>query len=264
MLKPKTLLTELVKLTYAGAFATINGQKVNKWSLPFHISLANNLDVIYKRIENRKCAMIVIDGQKGYGKTTLAVQTAEHVQRGKLDYSCQYSMGTKDFLEKSLICQQKGYHVIIFDEVDYKRRGSMTKLNTTLSQFFDESRSLELLVILCTPGFWRIDGSLWEDGSVRMLLHVYARTNTCNKFKGYSSVKAGIMLNYIARFKNRLPLKIMVFQKSNVYSNFQGECYNLSPEREEELKQISDAKKLENAKKTSRTINKLKDEESGD
>ena len=88
-----------------------------------------------------------------------------------------------------------------------------------------------------------LDNSIFDKGSVRLLLHCEDRTQNQGCFKAYSPYEIAVLRNNMLKttFKN--------FVYSNVKPAFRGNFLNLSPERSKELDSISTKGKIDIIKK---------------
>jgi hypothetical protein len=217
----------------------------------FDVALASNIRDVYDRVKNQhKGGAIVIDGGIGEGKTTLAVQIADYINKldGKppiiIDKKTgfQIAMGGQQFIEKLQVTYKEGYPVIIYDEGgDFSRRGSLTQFNQTLNRIFETYRAFKIIVIICLPNFKNLDGSLLEKNIPRFMLHCQERNINRGSFKGYSLYR----MFYIAHYMKKIVVSSFAYQI--VGANFNGDFLNLEPEREKALDNLSTNSKLNEA-----------------
>ena len=146
---------------------------------PFSESLFT--DVIKPCIKNlkRHPSILVIDGTAGTGKTTLAVQLVDAINKQEMDLENgdQLAFGGKDLIAKAEKVSEAGLKVIIFDEADIDKRGALSRFNLNLIGFFREYRSLSILIILIIQNVSWLDNRLFEMGVVDGLIHLYSPTD---------------------------------------------------------------------------------------
>jgi hypothetical protein len=207
--------------------------------LPFGKKLGENLKDQVERVAGNKASMIVIDGQVGEGKTTLAVQCADFIQGSPIDLKIQLAMGGGDFTSKMKICYAAKKIVIIYDEAgDFNKRGSLTKFNAMLNRIFETFRTFKIIVILCLPSLNVLDNTLFDKGIVRLVIHCYDRDNYYGRYKGFSLYRAF----YIREFMKKNVVKPQAYIRTG--ANFYGCFLDLPPERSRELDKISTEGKL--------------------
>lgn len=212
--------------------------------LPFSTILKENLDDIYKlRLKKKFPTIILIDGSKGKGKTTLAVHIADYLNqlagKGLIDLNVQIGMGATEFQQKLSLCYGKGLPVIIYDEAgDFSRRGSMTKLNKILNSIFDTFRTFNIIPILCLPNMKRLDSAIFEDDTCQLLIHIRNRNDTDTNLFAYDIDR----IHYLLSKMNSLIVPTNAY--SVVSPNFHAHSKNLIPYWAKELEKISTKGKL--------------------
>jgi len=209
--------------------------------LPFGTKLAENVDDIMDRVDKKKASMIILDGELGEGKTTLATLIARKIEGDdptidkmqRFDFRAQIGMGGDDFLKKADWCSDNKKRAIIYDEAgDFSKRGALTKFNQRLITFFDTYRAFKIIPILCLPTFWRLDNMLFEQGVARMLVHCHHRVTTGN----YSAFDMDNM-DYMRYNLTKLRVKAKVY--NTVRANFRGHFLNLPPKLADMLDMLS-------------------------
>lgn len=208
--------------------------------MALHPTLINNLELLKKRIyDKKKASLIIIDGFQGEGKTTLAVQVADYLEGKEINLETpeQLAVGGKDFQDKFNICIEKGYKVIIYDEAgDFDKYSTYTEFNKTLAQFFRMFRTYKILVIMVLPNFNDLDGRLFKNGVPRLLLHCQNKGRSYGNFKAYGLWRIEHLRMKLKLFSNKiLPQEIY----KHVRPNFMGRFYDLEKDRSLKLDKIS-------------------------
>ena len=227
--------------------------------LPFSEILSINLDDLLERIDNKKASCIILDGLMGEGKTTLAVEIAEYIEKVRqrkidvvrtdgeyfyssqsLDLSKQLSMGGEEFQEKLQLCVDSKLHVIIYDEAgDFSKRGAITQFNQRLNRIFQTFRAFKILVIINLPLFNILDNDLFLQGIPRLLLNCNDRNKRQGNFRGYGLEEMYYLKHYMK--SEVVPIKAY----SKVTPNFRGHFLNLPSKYSRELEAISTKSKKE-------------------
>jgi hypothetical protein len=230
--------------------------------LPFTKKLSENLDDMKERISLNKAALMVIDGQVGEGKTTLAIHCGDYLNgayectnpKAKLenrvwtlseddkllDLKDQIALGGGDFTKKLKLCYGRKLGVLIYDEAgDFNKRGSLTKFNAMINRVFETFRTFNIIVILCLPSLKSLDNTLYDKGILRLTLHCQDRTQKYGHFKGYSLYRS----NYLQARMDKIVVKQQAY--GMVRPNFYGEFLDLPPERAKELDKITTQGKTE-------------------
>ena len=216
--------------------------------LPFSEVLEKNIDTLVERIDNNKASLLIIDGQIGEGKTTLAVHVADYINKKKglkpIDLTKkgnkQLAMGGVDFQKKLRQCYKHNLPALIYDEAgDFSKRGALTQLNAMLNRTFDTFRAFKILIIICLPNFDALDNSLLEKGIPRLLINCRDRTKNYGGFAGYSLY----LMYYLKLRMKKETVKPKAYQK--VYCNFRGHFLDLEPKRSKQLDKLSTDNKLE-------------------
>jgi hypothetical protein len=219
-------------------------QKPYKYNhgLSFSTKLAENLDNLKDRTQNKKKAsLIIIDGGVGEGKTTLAVQIAEYLQEGQIDFTKQIGMGGQQFVDRVTVCFSEKLPVVIYDEAgDFNKRGALTKLNAMLNRVFETYRAFKIVVIVCLPNFNVLDNQLFENKIPRLLLHNRGRTDRQGNFRAYGLYR----MMYIKHHMKNQKIAVKEVAYDMVQPNFVGHFLDLVPERSKALDKLSTAGKL--------------------
>lgn len=224
------------------------------YNLPFSQILADNIDALMNRIANRKASLIVIDGLMGEGKTTLAVEIMQYMERKNksltkyvpffeplvVSLENQIGMGGVQFQEKLQICHSLGLVVVTYDESgDFSKRGSITQFNQNLNRVFQTFRAYKILVILCLPSFNLLDNDLFLQGVPRLLINCHTRTMKQGEFRGYD-LEA---MFYLKKYMREIAVPLQAYSK--VTPNFRGHFLNLPYNLSEELDKVSTKAKTE-------------------
>lgn len=222
--------------------------------LPFSKKYAENLDDQKDRIKKNKASLIVVDGQVGEGKTTLAIHTGDYLsgaytKKGEkyvldrekfIDLTGQLALGGGDFTKKLKLCYAKKQVVLVYDEAgDFNKRGSLTKFNAMINRVFETFRTFNIIVVLCLPSLKSLDNSLFDKGILRLTIHCHDRDMLSGHFKGYSLYRS----NYIQARMDKIVVKQQAY--GMVRANFHGHFLDLEPERAAELDKITTKGKLD-------------------
>lgn len=212
--------------------------------LPFTDPLADNLIKQLKRVDNKRASCIIIDGAVGTGKTTLAVECVDLInkinKKGltnlEIKHHPQLSLGGKEFTGCFRETYRLGYSVVVYDEAgDFNRRGAIRSFNQMINRLFETYRGFKIMVIICLPTFHILDNQLFTNQIPRMLIHIKNRNNKYGSFKAYSL--SG--MNWIRYWYDKLPKGSAHKCYSMVQPNFYGKFLNLTKEREAALDRLS-------------------------
>lgn len=222
---------------------------VYKHGLPFSEKLGENIDDGISRVKRRLATCLIIDGGIGQGKTTLAVEVANYINRDAgldsiaLDpkYHPQLAMGGKQFASQMRECFIKGLPCIIYDEAgDYSKRGAMTQFNAFLNRIFETYRAFKIIVIIVLPNMYVLDNALFDNQIPRFLLHCHSRSTKSGSFSGYSLYNIFKLRYLMAKTTNKAyPYNLVDFQ------NFVGHFLDLDPEISNALDKLTVASKLD-------------------
>lgn len=207
---------------------------------PFQKPLEVRLAQWNDRVRNqKKAALIIIDGGVGEGKTTLAVHCADEINGGPIDFEKQLAMGGIDFAKKLKICFEENLPILIYDEAgDFNSRGALTKFNAMLNRIFETYRTFKVTIILCLPNFGVLDRTLLDKGVVRALIHCYQRSTQQGNYKVYSLWR----IYYLKEKMKKLIVKIAAYNFTT--PNFYGHFLDLPPERSKVLDKFSSDSKV--------------------
>ena len=205
-------------------------------------------EIILPLIEDlkRRPSMLIIDGAPGTGKTTLGVHIVDLINGFPMDLvdNKQLAMGGPDLMIKAEDCRKAKLKVILYDEADLDKRGSLTRFNSNLMGFFREYRSMEILIILIIQNVSWLDSRIFDVGLVEGLVHLYDPQDGYTRYSVYDLENLSYLLFNMVR---------MGMQKRKAYSIThgykRGQFLNLPPERAAQLEKISNSQKRESRKK---------------
>lgn len=215
-----------------------------KNGLPFDSSLATLLDGQISRIDYKRASLIIIDGPVGTGKTTLAVELVDYINKKsglpemnlKKREHPQIALGGADFAGCFRQCDKLKLPVVIYDEAgDFSRRGAITQFNMIINRFFETYRGFRIIVIICLPNFNVLDNQVFDNQIPRALIHLEERRSGYVDYKVYSLSQ----MNWIRYWYDKLPKGARHKCFMNVIPNFRGHFKNLPPAREKELDLLS-------------------------
>lgn len=208
--------------------------------------IQKELDLLYERLLIRKPVMIIIDGNSGDGKTTLAIEIADYYNKkiGKPPVNfngSQYAKGGKDFTKKIRQCHDEGFCCSIYDEGgDLNRKTTLSKFNRTMDMVFNQSRVYDQIVILITQSVGYLENDLFTKGIIRILFNCHGRKDKIkSNFRKYEIDR----INYLRQAIKKEVTPTKAYQK--ISPNTHGIFYNISQKRDEELHQIGFKKKDE-------------------
>lgn len=212
--------------------------------LPFGDPLKKAIDQQTERINDRRASLIVIDGAVGTGKTTLAVQIMDYINKinGKEPVSLaikdhpQLALGGKEFTGNFRACHKLGLPVITYDEAgDFSRRGAITGFNMMINRLFETYRGFKIIVIVCLPSVNVLDSQIFTNQIPRLLLHIPSRNNHQAEIYAYSLSQ----MNWIRDKFDSLPKGAKHKCYNYVITNFKTHALNLEPGREKKLDKLS-------------------------
>jgi len=205
--------------------------------------VVKNLKDLKYRVEvEKKASLLIIDGQQGEGKSTLAIICGDVYSGEEIDLNTQYAIGGDEFVKKLKSCFELKKKVLIYDEAgDFSSRSSLTKFNRNLSRVFETFRRFQIFIILVLPCVKTLDRKLFDDGVPRCLLHCHGRGLQEGKIWGYDGVKAQ---RIVARMK-KVEVPQVVYKDPRLSQNFNAFFVNLSHERAKELDEISLSGKMD-------------------
>lgn len=226
--------------------------------LPFSQDLAN--DVINPCLENlnRRPICLIIDGAPGTGKTTLGVHIVDYINGSPMDLSpgsLQLAKGGLDLMKKSELVSKAGLRAIIFDEADINKKGAMTRHNKSILQFFQEYRSLHVLIILITQNISMLDKQLFEIGVVAGFIHLYNPQRCQTGYKVYDLTNTRYLLLRMDKMGR------MNRQAYSITKGYQtGWFLNLPKDRAAVLASLSNAQKKQSRKENIKQMTRKKRE----
>lgn len=221
--------------------------------LAFSEVLCKSLDSLIVRIRRNKAAIVVVDGNVGEGKTTLAVHIADYVNvkyGGGLPIvldreHVQLAIGGKDFGEKILVCHDQRFIVLIYDEAgDFDKKTTISRFNRNLMRIFEMYRGFKILIVLALPKFYKLENEIFELGVLRMLLHCEDRTEAQGNFRAFDLEQ----MFYIKHHASKIIVKPKAYDhgQHNIFGHF----LDLPPERSRALDAIGIAAKRREVRKT--------------
>lgn len=154
--------------------------QINDKNIYYDGWLKKTLDEIKEgRLGQDNDCLIIVDGEVGCGKSTIAQQMAYYLDPTfNLDRVC---FEVDDFMEKMYHAKKK--QAVIFDEatggLNIKR--TMSSMVVNLVQFLTEARGLNLFIILVLPSIFDLDKSVAVQRAT-CLVHVGLN---CNGKRGY-------------------------------------------------------------------------------
>jgi len=207
-----------------------------KTQLPFNEPIKRHIDGVLKRIEQNKATLIIVDGQVGEGKTTLAVEIGDYIEGKDIIFNNQLGMGAEEFKKKLHKCIEENHKVCIYDEAgDYDKVSFMSNLNKEMNRIFDIFRTFKIVIIIVLPAFYVLSTRLFEKGTPRLLLHTYGRDNK----RGVVSIYGSWRMQYLKFNMTKKNIAVPQQQYTFTKPNDKGFFHNLSKERSKELDEYS-------------------------
>jgi len=221
---------------------------------PFSEIIALNINDCLEEIEKRKASLVIIDGKMGEGKTTLAYQLGQHIERyykkkkGESFYDPLYfnlknqiGMGGVKFKEKLEICRNEQLKVVIYDEAgDFSKRSALSNFNHELNRIFQTFRTYKVLIIICLPYFNILDNNLFDEGVPKLLLNLHGRNEKEGRIRGYGYDEMLWLRYYMSQEKVK---KQKCYKR--VTPNFRGKFVDLPSDLSIELDKYSTEGKAE-------------------
>lgn len=195
--------------------------------------------------------VIYIDGGQLSGKTTLAVQAIDYVNKktGKPEMdledvdNVQYAMGGEQFLKKLPEASKAGYRIVVYDEAgDYARKGAMTRFNKTMDMAIDKMRAWKCVIIFICHYFPKqVTSEMIDKGLASCLIHCISRNpnSSFTSVKVYDKESISYMVNYWIKFV-KVPGHIY-----RLTPNFTFDFHDITPERSRLLATLGMKKKKE-------------------
>lgn len=208
-------------------------------------------DALIELDGNASLPVIYIDGMQLSGKTTLAVQAIDYVNKrtGKpiMDLTdtdnVQYAMGGDQFLKKLPQASGEGYRIVVYDEAgDYARKGAMTRFNKTMDIAIDKMRAWKCIIIFICHYFPKqVTSEMIDKGLASCLIHCVSRSpgQSYTSVKVYDKESISYMVNYWIKFV-KVPGHIY-----RLTPNFTFDFHDLVPERSKQLERLGLKKKKE-------------------
>lgn len=212
---------------------TYKGQRGD--GFPLDIVLKKNLDFIKDKVLNRRTDFtICIDGVVGIGKSTLAFQIANYLDK---NFNLDKVVFTPEQFMTALSIGKKG-EVIIFDEsINISSRSAMSMWNKRVIQIMTQIRSRQLFIVFVLPSIFDLDKSL-ALYRTNLLLHCYS------KGFGYRGMFSAYFREPI---KNLYLIGKKYYSYRKPYPNFKGTfsaCFCIDEDAYEQKKQKSIAEMI--------------------
>lgn len=217
-------------------------------------TVKKNCEEFTIRKNEKKPVFIIVDGISGAGKTTIAVELADEInkihQLPEIDLTkqgLQIGMGSQAFLTKLRPAAEKKYPIIIFDEAgEYNRRGWSSRLNKIMDKVMDTFRAYKIIIVFVLHDFNELPQHVWNTKLPTCLIHCKERPR--GKHYGRSYWHDIKNMYYIRHYRKQDVFPEASYDK--VFRNFKTEFKDLSPERSQALDLLSTTGKkdtLENA-----------------
>jgi len=136
--------------------------------------------------KNDEDYVMVIDGNEGVGKSTLAFQIARAVDS---DFCLDRIVFSPETFRDAVMNAKKG-QAIVFDEAitGFSSRGAMSRINKMLTALMMQMRQKNLFVIIVIPTFFLLDKyvALWR---AKVLIHCFKSKGKRGFFRVYNSKK---------------------------------------------------------------------------
>lgn len=133
--------------------------KSAKFGFTLDGNLVQNLSYFRKSVLSADWdCVFIVDGREGAGKSTIAGQIAEYLDREhNIDLATQVAFTPDDFINKALALP-KG-KAIIYDEsrTGLNRRRSLSQANFHMTNFLAECRQKNLFIVIVLPYFHDLD-----------------------------------------------------------------------------------------------------------
>lgn len=202
-------------------------------------------------VREKKASIILVDGELGNGKSTLAVNMARQLDPGfkatEESYRLRYTMGGRQFRDGFIRAFEGGAKVIVFDEsgADYTSRGALSALNSQLNRVFQMSRQFGLVIFLVLPNIVLLDRQLFRIGAHRFTVHVHSsKANKYNSFRVFGREETIFLHN---RLQDELNPRRAYFSPS-ILSNYDGNALPAPPAHQALIDKIGLEYKVENIK----------------
>jgi hypothetical protein len=211
-------------------------QRLYKNSLPFDGRLDESLEYLKERIQIGKASMLILEGEQGEGKTTMAIHSLQFFIGKRINLADQYAMGGKEFLQKFMITHEKNLGAVIYDEAgDFNTRGSLSQFNQRLNRAFETFRVFNLLVILVLPSSKVLDSSLFDKGIPRLLIRCYGRGKSYGNYKVFFPNEINMIRGLMNTKYRDNPKRAY----SQVHPNYYGHFHDLDSEMRDRIHEFS-------------------------
>lgn len=207
-----------------------------------HMILKSNMDNLKKEVLKKDYdGFVVLDGQEGTGKSTLALQLALYCDP---TFNLSRVVFTIDQFLEAVENATKGQAIVFDETMGYLgSRGSMSKFNRVLIKVFSEMRSKNLFIFLNIPSFFELDKYPAIHRSV-CLLHIHKRGDFLGfnynskkllyvagkKFYSYSFPSA----SFIGSFVKYFPIDKKAYEEKKKKSIFE---YNDAMSKEKKIQE---------------------------
>jgi len=195
----------------------------DKYNLPFSYDLAVNLEDSKERTyknPRHKPTMIVIDGQSGTGKTSLAVLVASYLQGSPIDLDNQIGQGADNFVKCVEWAIQNGKKIVIYDEAgDFNKKATLTKANAAINRVFETYRTFGIIIIICLPNIGVLDNGPFDNGTARILINLFEGRPNYTAFRVYSLAGMLWIRHHMSQMARKYPIKQRAYARvtPNIY-----------------------------------------------
>lgn len=148
----------------------------------------NLLEGIADRINNDKDAIICTCGDRGKGKTSLAVWAAIGLRQFNIKFNMSNIFyGSKDLKTAIRKMINETRNTFIFDEmIDHAySRDAMSSVNKTVAKILTKSRKVNHVTFFCIPRFRNLDSTIRND-VVNFWLEVFWQSKAEDRHKKYA------------------------------------------------------------------------------
>jgi hypothetical protein len=175
--------------------------------------------------EQNKACLILVDGELGQGKSTMAAQMLRQIDPGFVateeSFKLRYQLGGTALLGNVVKAHSKGAKGVIFDEagIDLSSRSAMSTMNKNLLAFFQIHRALKVVVFLVMPSISIVDRQIFKYGIHRF--HVHTHSMVYGKYTQFRLWDRKATLFLRLKLEERVDPRDAYFAKTG-FSNFNG------------------------------------------